>query len=398
MSELDEIRVARLALSWLAEPGNRALCRRVADLGPVLVLDELLRNGRAARTRQAVGADLDEADPRRLAEAALARAQRLDARVVIPEDDEWPASLNDLWRIGDESAKDPVDRDTAPPLCVWVRGGWRLDEALDRSVAVVGARAATSYGTQVAREIGYGLASRDWTVVSGGAYGIDGFAHRGALAAGGITVAVLACGVDRPYPASHASLFDRIAEDGLLISEWPLGADPFRHRFLIRNRVIAAITKGTVVVEAGPRSGSLQTLRRAGQLHRHRMVVPGPVTSAMSVGCHEQLRNRDEHTTLVTGVPHIVELVGAIGHDLAPVPRGPEHPRDGLAATERRLLEALLKRKPLSSEEVAVRARVPVSDAMRILPELVVRGFAKRREHGFILALHTDATTRSASG
>jgi DNA processing protein len=385
MTDVDDARLARVALGWLVEPGNHALWRRVAEYGPVRVLDGLLADGREDLMRQAAGARLDGADPRRLAEAALARTRRLDARVVIPEDDEWPATLDDLIRICNESTKDPIDRDAAPPLCLWVRGPWRLDEALDRSVAVVGARAATAYGAQVARQVGYGLAGRDWTVVSGGAYGIDGYAHRGAIAGGGITVAVLACGVDVAYPASHASLFDRIAEDGLLVSEWPPGAEPFRHRFLIRNRVIAAATKGTVVVEAGPRSGALQTLRRAGQLGRCRMVVPGPVTSAMSIGCHEQLRH-DEPTTLVTGIPHIVEAVGAIGRDLAPVPRGPEHVRDRLAPVEQRLLEALLKRKPLSSEAVAARARVPVPEAMRILPSLVVRGFARRREHGFILA------------
>jgi len=382
---IDDARLARVALGWLVEPGSRALWLRVADHGPVRVLEGLLAGGREAPMRQAAGARLGDADPRRLAEAALARARRLDARLVIPEDDEWPAALETLIDICDPNATDPIDRDAAPPLCLWVRGPWRLDEALDRSVAVVGARAATAYGAQVAREIGYGLASRDWTVVSGGAYGVDGYAHRGALAGGGITVAVLACGVDLAYPASHASLFDRIAEDGLLISEWPPGAEPFRHRFLIRNRVIAAITRGTVVVEAGPRSGSLQTLRRAGELKKCRMAVPGPVTSAMSVGCHEQLRKPQE-VTLVTGVPQVVEVVGAIGDDLAPVPRGPEHARDRLAPVEQRLLEALLKRKPLSSEAVAARARVPAPDAMRILPSLVMRGFARRREHGFVLA------------
>jgi DNA processing protein len=389
MSGIDDARLARVALGWLVEPGSRALWLRVAEYGPVRVLEGLLADGREELMRQAAGSRLGGADPRRLAEQALARARRLDARVVIPEDTEWPATLEKLIEICKPKPADPIDRDAAPPLCLWVRGPWRLDEALDRSVAVVGARAATAYGAQLAREIGYGLASRDWTVVSGGAYGVDGYAHRGALAGGGITVAVLACGVDLAYPASHAGLFDRIAEDGLLISEWPPGAEPYRHRFLIRNRVIAAVTRGTVVVEAGPRSGSLQTLRRAGELRKCRMVVPGPVTSAMSVGCHEQLR-ADLPTTLVTGVPQIVEAVGAIGSDLAPVPRGPEFARDGLAPTEQRLLEALLKRKPLSSEAVAARARVPAPEAMRILPSLVTRGFARRREHGFVLAAVPD--------
>jgi DNA processing protein len=334
--------------------------------------------------RQAAGARLGPADPRRQAEEAVAYARRLGARVVIPEDDEWPHQLDKLIDICVADSDDPLDRDAAPPLCLWVRGPARLDEALHRSVSVVGARAATGYGEHAARQVGYGLAERDWTVVSGGAYGIDAGAHRGALAAGGTTVVVLACGIDRAYPVGHANLFDRVAEDGLVISEWPPGAEPFRHRFLIRNRVIAAASVGTVVVEASARSGALQTLRRAGQLGRHRMAVPGPITSAMSVGCHEQLRDRETH--LVTGVPHILEIVGRMGADLAPVVRGAEHPRDRLGSTERRVLEALLRRKPLLSEEVAARAGVPAREAMRVLPALVADGFACRRAHGFVLA------------
>ena len=382
--DLAAVRLARVALGWLVEPGSQALWLRVAEHGPVRVLEGLLATGRDTQLRRAAGARLAGADPRAVAATALARTRRLGARVVIPEDDEWPRQLDPLIRIGEPGAKEPIERDTAPPLCLWVRGSWRLDEALDRSVAVVGARAATGYGAQIARQIGYGLAERDWTVVSGGAFGIDAYAHRGALAGGGCTVAVLACGVDRAYPASHASLFERVFETGLLISEWPPGAEPFRHRFLIRNRVIAAITRGTVVVEAGARSGALQTLRRAGQLGRCRLVVPGPVTSAMSVGCHEQLR--DPEVRLVTGVPHILEEVGRIGTDLAPPARGPEQPRDRLEPSEQRLLEALLIRKPLPCEEIAARAGVDVRDAMRILPSLVHRGFARRRDHGFVVA------------
>jgi DNA processing protein len=380
----DDARLARVALGWLVEPGSQALWTRVAEHGPVRVLEGLLAGDNRHRLRRVAGARLGSADPRQLAEAALASTRRLGARVVIPEDDEWPRQLDQLTGICEPASKDPIDRDAAPPLCLWARGPWRLDEALDRSVAVVGARAATEYGAQLAQRIGYGLAERDWAVVSGGAYGVDAHAHRGALAAGGVTVVVLACGVDRAYPVSHTNLFDRVAEDGLLVSEWPPGAEPFRHRFLIRNRVIAAATRGTVVVEASARSGALQTLRRAGQLGRCRMVVPGPVTSAMSVGCHEQLRC-PEPTTLVTGVPHILEEVGTIGTDLAPVPRGPEHPRDRLEPTEQRLLEGLLIRKPLSSDEVATRAGVPAVDARRLLPSLAYRGFAQRRAHGFIL-------------
>lgn len=381
--DVDEARLARVALGWLVEPGSYALWLRVHELGPARVLDGLLATGRDELLRRAVGSQPEPADPRARAEQVLGHTDRLGARVVIPEDDEWPHRLEELIKICAAGGNDPIERDAAPPLCLWARGPVRLDQALERSVAVVGARAATGYGAHVARQIGYELAEQGWSVVSGGAFGIDAHAHRGALAGGGTTVAVLACGVDRAYPVSHANLFDRIAEDGLVVSEWPPGAEPFRHRFLIRNRVIAAATKGTVMVEAGARSGASQTLRRAGQLDRRRMAVPGPVTSAMSVGCHEALR--DPEVQLVTGAPHILEEVGRLGDDLAPVPRGPEHPRDSLAPSERRLLEALLHRKPLSSEAVAIRAGVPVPEAVRLLPSLVLRGFAERRDHGFVI-------------
>lgn len=380
---VEDARLARVALAMLVESGSCALWTRVAEHGPVRVLEGLLEYGGDELIKQLAGPRLESSDPRQRAEAVLARTDRLGARVVIPEDDEWPVQLEQLIRICRPGADDPVDRDAAPPLCLWVRGSVRLDQALARSVAVVGSRAATGYGAHVAREIGYGLADRGWCVVSGGAYGIDAYAHRGALAAGGVTVVVLACGADRAYPASHANLFERVTEDGLLISEWPPGTDPFRHRFLIRNRVIAAASQGTVVVEAAARSGALQTLRRAGELNRHQMAVPGPVTSAMSVGCHEQLRGPDVY--LVTGVGHILDLVGRVGTDLAPTARGPEHPRDDLDPTERKLLDALLIRKPLPSEEVAARAGVDVRAAMRILPALAHRGFARRREHGFVV-------------
>src|SRR5262249_25147123 len=146
---------------------------------------------------------------------------------------------------------------------------------------------------------------RDWTIVSGGAFGIDATAHRSALTAGGLTVAILACGIDRPYPLSHASLFEQIAEDGLLLTEWPPGAAPHRTRFLTRNRVIAAATRGTVVVEAGFRSGARNTLKHARLLDRPAMVVPGPITSAVSVGCHVELRLPG--TILVSKFDEVIE-------------------------------------------------------------------------------------------
>jgi DNA processing protein len=284
--DLEADRVARVALTWLAEPGNRAVWGLVQDAGATATLDMLL-GGDVPDTRlRALAAARSRAgDARRFAEAAMRRGAKLGARIVVPSDDEWPARVGELARL-ELDVGGRVNQDVRPPLCFWVRGGPPLNTTLDRSVAIVGARAASPYGVHVATDLGYGLAEQGWTVVSGGAFGIDTAAHRGALTAGGRTVAVLACGVERPYPLGNASLFEQVVENGLVVSEWPLGAEPLRHRFLVRNRVIAAATAGTVVVEAAARSGATQTMGRVLALGRPALVVPGPITSAMSVGCH----------------------------------------------------------------------------------------------------------------
>ncbi|MEU8260576.1 DNA-processing protein DprA [Micromonospora sp. NPDC048999] len=388
-------RLARVALTWLTEPGTQLVHRLVARLGPVAAL-ELLLDGEVPdqSLRSAVAARSAGGDARAVAEQALRHTERLGARVVTPEDDEWPARVDDLHRLRLPGAERRVDRETAPPLCFWVRGAQPLGQAFDRSVAVVGARAATPYGTHVATELGYGLADRGWTVVSGGAFGIDSAAHRGALTAGGLTVTVLACGLDRPYPMGNTALFDRIAETGLLVSEWLPGADPLRPRFLIRNRVIAAGTLGTVLVEAAARSGATQTLKRAIGVGRSGMVVPGPVTSAMSVGAHELLR--EEHKTrLVTGVAHVLEEVGRIGEDLAPPARAPERLRDQLDDEATQVLEALPRRKALALDDVAARARVDLRTAMRKLSLLEELAMVVRHDDGYALAPPPGKGTRA---
>jgi len=313
-----DVRRARIALAHLVEPGSRALGLLVAGVGPVEALARLRAGEVSDELRAAAAPRLTEVDPDQQVDRALARAQRLGVRIVTPEDEEWPGHLDQLALIS-VPGSDRIRRDTFPPHCVWLRGEPGLAEACERSVAVVGARASTSYGDHVAGELAFGLAERGWTIVSGGAFGIDAAAHRGALAAGGCTVAVLACGIDRPYPAAHAALFDRIADRGLLLSEWPPGSDPHRHRFLVRNRVIAAATLGTLVVEANVRSGARNTLGRARLLSRVLMAVPGPVTSAMSVGCHEEMRQGD--VVVVATLAHVLDAVGRLGVDLAPVVR-----------------------------------------------------------------------------
>jgi DNA processing protein len=366
------LRRARAWLSRVTEPGTVDFWRFVDDVGPVDAVRRL-RSGRApARVAALAGARATQDESL----ADLRRAERCGARLVVPEDDEWPALP--LHALTVAVAQEPVDprhqsdRTLAlvPPVALWVRGPARLDERADRSIAIVGSRASTAYGEHVAGELGHQLGERGWTVVSGGAFGIDAAAHRGALAAEAPTMAVLACGVDRPYPAAHGALFARIAETGLLVSEWPPGCAPLRHRFLVRNRLIAALTRGTVVVEAAARSGAQATATRARKLGREVLVVPGPITSAMSVGCHELLRDEETGAHLVASADHVIEAVGGIGTDLASPVQRPSGPRDGLSDVALRVLDACPVRSGVSPERLAAVAGCDVLEVMRVLPAL----------------------------
>jgi DNA processing protein len=370
------------------EPGTIDFWRFVEDVGPVDAVRRL-RSGQAPeRIRSLVGARAHEDATL----ADLARAERCGARLLVPEDDEWPAlPLHALTlAVSDEPVepKHQSDRTKAPvpPVALWVRGTSRLDELVDRSVAIVGSRASTAYGEHVAAELGHQLGERGWTVVSGGAFGIDAAAHRGALAAEAPTLAVLACGVDRPYPAAHGALFHRIAENGLLVSEWPPGCAPLRHRFLVRNRLIAALTRGTVVVEAAARSGAQATARRAQDLGRQVLVVPGPVTSAMSVGCHELLRDEDLRAVLVSSAAQVIQAVGRIGDDLAPPVVGPSSPRDGLSDVALRVLDACPVRLGVTPERLAAVAGCDVLDVLRVLPALELADLVEWTGSGWRLA------------
>ncbi len=382
-----EVRLARAWLTRAVEPGRAAVYEFVSAVGPA----EAARRLRAGEApgRVAALAEARRRDDR--AASDLAEAERLGARLVTPEDDEWPDDALRAMEIAfaRERGQPPDPRDEerlhlAPPLALWVIGRSRVDEAFARSVAVVGSRTATPYGQHVAADLAHGLAGRRWTVVSGGAFGIDGAAHRGALAGSGLTVAVVAGGLRTPYPQGHAALFARIARDGLLVSEWPPDATPQRHRFLVRNRLIAALTAGTVVVEAGVRSGALATGRQALRCGRVVMGVPGPVTSAESVGVHQFLRSRDE-VSLVTRAAEVVELVGRIGDDLAPRLEAPAAARDGLEPVALRVLDGLPAAGEVSPDRIAVTAGVPALDVLRCLPGLEVRGLVEATPAGWRL-------------
>jgi DNA processing protein len=285
----DDHRVACAMLTYLAEPADPVLGALLQVLSPVEVLAST-RSGtvpaRAARAMsQAQAAGLRPALarwrsrlPRVPASAALARHAARGIRLICPGEPGWPAQLDDLG--------------SARPCALWVRGAADLRASCKQSLAAVGARAATAYGKHAATCIAADLAGRGWAIVSGAAYGIDAAAHHGALTVGGVTVAVLACGPDVPYPRAHAGLLADIAARGAVVSECPPGYQPSRRRFLARNRIIAALARGTVVIEAAERGGTLATARHTSDLTRPLMAVPGPITSATSAGCNALIREK----------------------------------------------------------------------------------------------------------
>ncbi|MDT3443795.1 MULTISPECIES: DNA-processing protein DprA [unclassified Pseudofrankia] len=360
-------RLARAALSHLVGYGNVRLAGLLRTVGP-------------AEAWAQIRAEHPDIEPRR----DLDRLRQLGGWLVCPGDPGWPSGLDGLDRVAERG-----EPEYGAPLALWVLGEADaarkvLTDGDQRGVAVVGSRAATAYGQHVASELACALAEREWTVVSGAAFGIDAAAHRGALAGGGMTAAVLACGVDIPYPAAHARLLEEIRGNGLLVSEVPLGSPPLRRRFLIRNRLIAALTRGTVLVEAGVRSGALSTARHARRLGRGLMVVPGPVTSAMSAGCHRLLRDHREDCALVTDARDIEEEIGPVG--LAGGPAGvPTGPRDDLPAAVHALLEAMPTRGVAGVAVLARRIGREPNEVLAMLGPLELEGLLESRPDGYRL-------------
>jgi len=390
-----EQELARAALTYLAEPGDPALGALLEICEPAEILaairaDLLPGIGPGCGDRPATRKALERALGcwrARLSglpdDSGLAEAYGHGIRLVCPTDPEWPAGLDELGQ--------------ARPYALWLRGRADLQAACLRSVAMVGCRAASGYGTHVAGEIAGDLGEQGWTIVSGGAYGIDAAAHRGALVTGATTIAVLACGVDHPYPAGHADLFANIAAQGLVISEWPPGRHPARLRFLVRNRAIAALACGTVIVEAAERSGALNTARHAAHLGRPLMAVPGPVTSAQSAGCHRIIR--DWGATCVTCAADIIEMLSPVGAATAPTPTDSQEPatdsaskfmhrapaRDELDPDSARVLDALPARGGAGTATIAVEAGVDLDTVLRCLGLLAGCGFIERCDQGWRL-------------
>ncbi|MBD7918889.1 DNA-protecting protein DprA [Cellulomonas sp. Sa3CUA2] len=380
-------RHARAVWSALAEPGDAVAGALVQACGASASLAwtaDAVATGRVDWSRlEETAGELDGALRRRVETAVRrwaprwrsldperdrAAASRCGARLVVPGDPAWPRGLDDLGALA--------------PFALWVRGG---PPTAARSVALVGARASTTYGERVTVDLAVELARRGWVVVSGGAYGIDAAAHRGALLGGGMTHVVLAGGVDRAYPVGNASLLEEVVRTGgSLVSEVPPGSTPSRGRFLQRNRLIAAVSHATVVVEAAWRSGAASTAHHAARLLRPVGAVPGPVTSAASAGCHRLLR--DGVAVCVTDADEVAELAGTVGADLAPPPR-PEVTRatDGLEPPARRVHDALSRRTARDVEQVAARAGATLAEARAMLGLLELEGLARRVAAGWVV-------------
>ena len=393
-------RFARAAWTAIAEPGDRYAGLLVEAIGAPAALTVLLGNGNGngngngkgtgdgAAMRRAVldrgGEDLPAAElqtaidrwsPRLKASevvTALGQAQRYSVSLLLPGDPFWPTGFDDLGPHA--------------PIAIWVRGNLSTLATLDSSIALVGARAATGYGEHVTMEASAGLVDRGYTIVSGAAYGIDGMAHRAALASSGQTIAFLAGGVDRFYPSGHDALLTRIVEKGAVVSELPCGSSPTKWRFLQRNRLIAASSLATIVLEAGWRSGSLNTAGHAASLGRPLGAVPGPVTSAASAGCHRLIREYD--ATCVTNTDQMAELaplaqssVGSLGVPVAMLAAGSvaEPTSDTV-----RVLDALSTRAPRIAEDIAARAGLSVAAVRAVLGTLELGGTVVERDRGWL--------------
>lgn len=364
------------AWSCLVEPGDAtggvlrtvfgpAAALAALDLPDAEIERQLERRGVAEASRIDLAAARRRWEPRSTPttiRSAFRAAGVLGIRLLVPGDREWPTGLDDLGVHG--------------PAALWVRG--RPGALVDRpSIALVGSRAATGYGEQVAAELADGVVGRGFSVFSGGAYGIDGMAHRAALASGGTTVAIMAGGVDRFYPSGHHDLLRRISETGAVVAEVACGVSPSRWRFLQRNRLLAAASAATVVVEAGHRSGALNTATHARSLDRPLGAVPGPITSPSSAGCHRLLG--EPEVACITGPDDAVRLAapGLVGDTTR---FGPGRDAPG----EMRVLDALSTRAPRTESDLARRAGMGERDVRGILAVLELVGRAAERDAGWV--------------
>ena len=285
MNEID----AALCLFANIEGGHTFWSNQVSELGSLVVYERLL-NGKYDRIKfEKLITNLRATKLDDIKESIV----KTDSIFLTPHSPQWPVALNDLSAI---------------PFGLVVKGD--LSALSETSLAIVGTRNPTPYGLRIAGDFAAGFVDREWSIVSGGAYGIDSAAHKGALIAEGRTIAVLAAGVDIAYPAGNARLFAEIAENGALISEVLPGSHAIPSRFLTRNRIIAALSQATLVVEAAFRSGSLRTARDAAELLRPVMAIPGPINVPTSEGCHRLIGERAAE--IVTSVADAIELITSL--------------------------------------------------------------------------------------
>jgi DNA processing protein len=403
----DEVLVARAFINRVGAPASIPVWKAVRSDGPVEAA-KALREGRIK------GLDVDatlaraaQADPY----ADLEAAQRHGIRLVVPESDEWPhfafaaleaAGLRRLQTYDRGDLTHNLRGELIPPIALWIRGTIDLATVGLRSVAVVGARAATEYGEWVARDLSGRLAERGFVVVSGGAHGIDAAAHRGALSVSRDTVLVSAGGLDRAYPPSNAALFERVAESGLLVSESPPGSDPRRERFLTRNRLIAALGTGTLVVEAAARSGAMNTAGHCVGLGRPLMAVPGQITSEASAGCHRLIAAEHNPARLVTRADDVVLAIGVSG-DLPPIRADDRRPTgtdlssrlDALDPPARQVFDGFPARGWVGPDRLAVATGLSPLTVIRALPILELSGLIEASAEGYRIIQPVRAMSRA---
>lgn len=286
---MNDEKAAHLELFAAIEGGSNFWTSEIQTLGARetlhLIKDGFYRSSKGEKT-------LSQIHPGGAQELAV-MIERAGGYFLSPNDPEWPSQLNDL---------------AAPPIGLIVKG--KVETLSERSIAIVGTRNPTPYGARIASDFAAGFVDREWLIVSGGAYGIDTYAHKGALIAEGVTIAVIASGIDINYPAGNERLFAEISELGAIVSEVMPGTPAFPSRFLTRNRIIAALSVSTLVVEAAFRSGSLRTARDAAELMRPVMAIPGPINSPTSEGTHRLIGERAAE--IVTSVADAVELISSL--------------------------------------------------------------------------------------
>jgi DNA processing protein len=375
--DLDDPLLALAAWSRITEPGDLAAGQLLEMFPPNQALAAIVSDSKEAVNslecwRQAVGSQaaekalarwmprLVQVDPERQLRALRA----LGGSLLGPQDAGWPQGLDNLG--------------PGRPIALWVRAGdgvaATLGSRLQPAVAIVGTRASTAYGELVTGQFVRDFVAHGWSIVSGGAFGIDAAAHRAALAEGGFTVAIMAGGVDRPYPSGNERMLLQIASEGALISEVPPGSAPRRERFLSRNRLIAAMSLATVVTESSWRSGSHRTARVAAELMRAVGAVPGPVTTASSAGCHKLIR--EGVATLVTGADEVRELASPMGSVALFEPEVLAGPLDNLSSLERQVFDSMPARSAATLTALVLASGLSTAEVMAGLSQLERSGRA----------------------